>query len=514
MTPEGSYAIVPANRVREYRTMVMGLHNAGLRVVQDVVFNHTNAFGEGPNSNLDEVVPGYYHRLDANGNVESGSCCPDTASEHRMMEKLIIDTLVLNAREYKIDGFRFDIMSFHFTYNMQRIQAALRALTTQRDGVDGSKIYLYGEGFNFGDTANNQIGPNASQINLYGFGIGTFNDRIRDGIRGGSPFTDERVQGFATGLLTDSSDYTNQNPPSPSPQAQLFHYSDWILVGLTGNLRDYSFVNSAGMTVTGAQVDYNGQPTGYTATPIEAVNYCSVHDNQDLFDAVQLKSSFNDSIATRARRQVLAMSLVILGQGVPFFQAGDDMLRSKDMDQNSYDSGDWFNKIDWTGKTANWGIGLPIASQNGGQWPIMTPLLSNPAYTPQAQDIAHSSSGFQEFMQIRYSSGLFRMASFAEVQQNLTFLNTGPNQVPGLIVMRLDANSGNYGPYQHILVVFNATNEQVTFSDASLQGLHLRLHPVQRGSSDSLIRQSSFNSKAGTATVGALTTAVFVSNGS
>jgi len=514
MTPEGSYAIVPANRVREYRTMVMGLHNAGLRVVQDVVFNHTNAFGEGPNSNLDEVVPGYYHRLDANGNVESGSCCPDTASEHRMMEKLIIDTLVLNAREYKIDGFRFDIMSFHFTYNMQHIQAALRALTPQRDGVDGSKIYLYGEGFNFGDTANNQIGPNASQINLYGFGIGTFNDRIRDGIRGGSPFTDERVQGFATGLLTDSSDYTNQNPPSPSPQAQLFHYSDWILVGLTGNLRDYSFVNSAGMTVTGAQVDYNGQPTGYTATPIEAVNYCSVHDNQDLFDAVQLKSSFNDSIATRARRQVLAMSLVILGQGVPFFQAGDDMLRSKDMDQNSYDSGDWFNKIDWTGKTANWGIGLPIASQNGGQWPIMTPLLSNPAYTPQPQDIAHSSSGFQEFMQIRYSSGLFRMASFAEVQQNLTFLNTGPNQVPGLIVMRLDANSGNYGPYQHILVVFNATNEQVTFSDASLQGLHLRLHPVQRGSSDSLTRQSSFNSKAGTATVGALTTAVFVSNGS
>ena len=514
MTPEGSYAIVPANRVREYRTMVMGLHNAGLRVVQDVVFNHTNAFGEGPNSNLDEVVPGYYHRLDANGNVESGSCCPDTASEHRMMEKLIIDTLVLNAREYKIDGFRFDIMSFHFTYNMQHIQAALRALTPQRDGVDGSKIYLYGEGFNFGDTANNQIGPNASQINLYGFGIGTFNDRIRDGIRGGSPFTDERVQGFATGLLTDSSDYTNQNPPSPSPQAQLFHYSDWILVGLTGNLRDYSFVNSAGMTVTGAQVDYNGQPTGYTATPIEAVNYCSVHDNQDLFDAVQLKSSFNDSIATRARRQVLAMSLVILGQGVPFFQAGDDMLRSKDMDQNSYDSGDWFNKIDWTGKTANWGIGLPIASQNGGQWPIMTPLLSNPAYTPQPQDIAHSSSGFQEFMQIRYSSGLFRMASFAEVQQNLTFLNTGPNQVPGLIVMRLDANSGNYGLYQHILVVFNATNEQVTFSDASLQGLHLRLHPVQRGSSDSLTRQSSFNSKAGTATVGALTTAVFVSNGS
>ncbi len=214
MAPEGSYAINPDNRVREYRTMVAGLHQAGLRVVQDVVFNHTNASGEGPNSNLDEVVPGYYHRLDSNGNLETGSCCADTASEHRMMEKLMIDTLVLNAREYKIDGFRFDIMSFHFLYNMQHIQAALRSLTPERDGVDGSKIYLYGEGFNFGDTANNQIGPNASQINLYGYGIGSFNDRIRDGIRGGSPFTDERVQGFATGLYTDPSDYTNQNPPS------------------------------------------------------------------------------------------------------------------------------------------------------------------------------------------------------------------------------------------------------------------------------------------------------------
>ncbi|HEY2466269.1 MAG TPA: pullulanase-type alpha-1,6-glucosidase, partial [Terracidiphilus sp.] len=373
MTPEGSYAINPDNRVREYRVMVDGLHKAGLRVVQDVVFNHTNASGEGPNSNLDEVVPNYYHRLDASGNLETGSCCPDTASEHKMMEKLIIDSLLLNARQYRIDGFRFDILSFMFTYNVQDIQQALQALTLEKDGVDGAKIYLYGEGFNFGDTANNQIGPNASQINLYGFGVGTFNDRIRDGIRGGSPFTDERVQGFATGLFTDSSDFTAGSPSSSQQQAQLLQYSDWIDVGLAGNLRDYTFTDSAGATVTGAQVNYNGQPTGYTKSPIEAVNYASVHDNQDLFDAVQLKSSFTDSIATRARRQIMGMSLVTLGQGIPFFQGGDDLLRSKDMDQNSYNSGDWFNKIDWSGQTANWGIGLPIASQNEGQWPIMTP---------------------------------------------------------------------------------------------------------------------------------------------
>jgi pullulanase len=512
LAPEGSYAENPDSRVREYRTMVKGLHHAGLRVVQDVVFNHTSASGEGPNSNLDEVVPGYYHRLDANGNLETGSCCADTASEHRMMEKLIIDALVLNARDYKIDGFRFDILSFMFTYNITDIKAALKALTPEKDGVDGSKIYLYGEGFNFGDTANNQIGPNASQINLYGYGVGTFNDRIRDGIRGGSPFTDERVQGFATGLFTDPSSFTNGGLSPSAQQGQLLQYSDWILVGLTGNLRDYTFISSAGTTVTGAQVNYNGQPTGYTRTPFEAVNYASVHDNQDLFDAVQLKANASDSIATRARRQIMGMSMVTLGEGIPFFQAGDDMLRSKDMDQNSYNSGDWFNKIDWSGNTANWGIGLPIASQNQGQWPIMTPLLSNPAYTPTAANISYSAEAFQELLRIRYSSGLFRMGTFGEVQKNLSFLNTGQNQIPGLIVMKLDANGGDYGNYKHIVVVFNATNAQIQFSDGRLQGLALHLHPVQRSSSDPITRQSTFNSRQGTVTVPALTTAVFVAD--
>jgi pullulanase len=204
------------------------------------------------------------------------------------------------------------------------------------------------------------------------------------------------------------------------------------------------------------------------------------------------------------------MSLVTLGEGIPFYQGGDDLLRSKDMDQNSYNSGDWFNKIDWTGKTANWGIGLPIASQNQGQWPLMTPLLSNTAYTPLPANIAYSQAAFQELLQIRYSSELFRMATFEDVQQNLTFLNTGTNQTPGLIVMKLDANGGNYGRYQHVVVVFNATDAPVTFTNGSLQGLGLTLHPVERNSSDPVTRESTFNSKAGSVTVPGLTTAVFV----
>jgi pullulanase len=460
---------------------------------------------------LDKVVPDYYNRLDMDGNLETGSCCADTATEHLMMGKLQEDAILWNAKKYKIDGFRFDIMSFTFVTNLQQIQQALAKLTLRKDGVDGSKIYIYGEGFNFGETANSALGVNASQLNLYGNGIGTFNDRIRDGVRGGGPFDDERVQGFATGLFTDPSSYTSGSTALSGQKATLLHRSDWIKIGLTGNLRDYSFIDAMGATKTGAQVDYQGQPTGYTATPVEAVNYVSVHDNQDLFDAIQVKASEADTAATRARRQMLAMSLVMLGQGVPFFQAGDDLLRSKDMDQNSYDSGDWFNKIDWTGQGNNWGIGLPIASQNSGQWSFQKPLLANAALKPTPAEIVGTTESFQEFLRIRNSSGLFRMGTFAEVQNNLHFLNTGASQIPGLIVMKLDENGGRYGKYDHILVICNAASGQQSFTAVALAGLKLDLHPVQRNSSDTVVRTATFDEKTGTVVVPGLTTAVFVS---
>jgi pullulanase len=291
----------------------------------------------------------------------------------------------------------------------------------------------------------------------------------------------------------------------------LLEYSDWIEVGLAGNLRDWTFTDHTGATVTGAQVNYNGQAAGYTASPVEDINYASVHDNQTLFDAVQLKSSAGDDIHARERRQVLAMSLVALGQGVPFFLAGDDLLRSKDMDGNSYDSGDWFNKLDFSYQSDNWGTGLPIASQNQGNWSIMQPLLANPGLKPQPADIAHARDAFREFLRIRGTSDLFHMHTLAEVQANLHFLNAGPSQTPGLIVMKLDANGGDYGRFQHIVVVFNATNGQVSFQNSALAGLKLHLHPVQLSSSDAIVGQSAFTATTGTVAVPALTTAVFVS---
>jgi len=517
LAPEGAYAYKPENRVIEYREMVQGIHRAGLRVIQDVVFNHTTSSGQAANSVLDEIVPAYYYRLDADGNVENGSCCADTASEHKMMEKLMIDTLVSNAREYKIDGFRFDLMSFHFVYNMLHIQSALSALTPARDGVDGSKIYLYGEGWTTGETANNALGPNASQANMHGTGIGTFNDRIRDGVRGGGPFSDQRIQGFATGLYTDPSLFTAQSTTSADQLATLLESADWIRAGLAGNLRDFSFVDAAGQTVTAGELNYFGQGVGYTAEPQENVVYASVHDNQTLFDAIQLKSPIpgtvtggGDSIEQRTRRQIVANSLIALSQGIPFFQAGDDLLRSKDMDNNSYNSGDWFNKLDFTFQSNNWGTGLPVASQNQSNWGIMQPLLAMPSLTPSPSDIALSRNAFEDFLAIRQSSELFRMSTLAEVQANLHFLNTGAQQAPGVIVMTLDANVGQYEKYKHILVIFNASNVPVEFQDNSLTGRRLHLHPVQAGSHDTVMRSSSFNAATGTASVAALTTAVFV----
>ncbi len=480
-TPSGGYAFRPDRRVFEYRQMVKALHEIGLRVIQDVVFNHTSASGQDGFSVLDKIVPGYYYRLDADGKVLNSSCCSDTASEHRMMEKLMVDTLARQAREYKIDGFRFDLMGFHFVANMRRIQKAL-----------GDEIYLYGEGWETGETAWGARGMNASQTNLYGTGIGLFNDRMRDGIRGGGPFSDWRIQGFATGLYTDSSRYTNGAAPADGQKAALFENTDWIRAGLAGNLREGPYADRM----------YGGQRTGYTAAPAENIVYASVHDNLTLFDAIQIKSSAGDSIDERVRRQILANSLVALAQGIPFFQAGDDLLRSKDMDNNSYNSGDWFNGIDFTFQTNNWGIGLPMASENGEHWPFLRPLLANPSLKPTAEHVDLTRRVFQEFLRIRYSSAWFRMRTAEEVRNHLRFLNTGTEQMPGVIVMALGQSE--------VLVVFNARKELIRFGDNSLAGISFRLHSEQTNSADAVAREAQFAQANGLFTVPALTTAVFV----
>ena len=163
--PEGSYAVDPEGgaRVGEFREMVGALHGMGLQVVLDEVFNHTAQSGQGEKSVLDQVVPGYYQRLNATGAVETSTCCQNVATEHAVAQKLMVDSVVTWARDYKVDGFRFDLMGHHSRENMLAIRAALDELTVKKDGVDGKAIYLYGEGWNFGEVANNALFEQATQ---------------------------------------------------------------------------------------------------------------------------------------------------------------------------------------------------------------------------------------------------------------------------------------------------------------------------------------------------------------
>ncbi|PYE55681.1 pullulanase-type alpha-1,6-glucosidase [Deinococcus yavapaiensis] len=501
--PEGSYAVNPDQRTLEYRTMVAALNGAGLRVVQDVVYNHTNASGQADRSVLDKIVPSYYQRLNLNGVVENSTCCSNTASENRMMEKLMVDSVVFWAKSYKIDGFRFDLMGHHMVSNMQAVRRALDALTLDKDGVDGKKIYVYGEGWDFGEVQGGKRGANATQVRLFGQGIGTFNDRIRDAIRGGSPFGGLQEQGFATGLVT-----IPNGQAANTDRTRLARLTDWIKIGLTGNLRDYRLVNGQGQTVTGGQIDYNGAPAGYAASPRESINYSSAHDNQTLFDAILLKAPANATTAQRVRMNDLAMSVVAFGQGIPFFHAGEEMLRSKSFDTDSYNSGDWFNAIDWTGKDNGFGRGLPPAEKNGSNWDLYRPLLGNAALKPTVADVTRATDHMREILGIRASSSLFRMETAQQVQQGLTFLNNGPSATPGLIVMRLTGQTSATNPYRNVLVVFNAGAAAVNFSDASLRDLNLELHPIFAKSTDAIVKQSRFAN--GTASVPGLTTAVFV----
>ena len=509
--PEGSYATNPdgATRIREFRAMVKGLSDAGLRVVMDVVYNHTTASGQDVRSVLDRVVPGYYYRLNLEGQIETSTCCRNTASEHAMMEKLMVDSVLTWARAYKVDGFRFDLMGHHMVANMIAVRDALHALTPARDGVDGSKIYLYGEGWNFGEVANNARGRNATQANMAGTGIGTFNDRLRDGVRGGQ-FDGLQAQGFINGLFLEPNEAERSS--TDAQKEKLLRYMDWIRVGLAGNLRDYRFIDHRGQTVTGAQVDYGGQPAAYAADPQEDINYAEAHDDATLFDQNIVKAPAAKTMAARVRMQNLALDLVALAQGIPFFHAGEDMLRSKSLDHNSYNSGDWFNRLDFTYTSNNFGVGLPPKADNGNNWPTLRPFLARADLKPTRADIMKTVTHFREVLQIRKDSPLFRLTTAADVRARVQFYNTGPQQTPGLIVMSISNTAGRRldEDYDLIVVLFNAAPIKQTFTAPAFAHKFLTLHPIQVRSSDPVVRTSSFNTNTGTFTIPARTTSVFV----
>jgi pullulanase-type alpha-1,6-glucosidase len=472
--PEGSYATDPADgakRIIEFRQMVQALHKTGLRVGMDVVYNHTFIAGQHEKSVLDRVVPGYYHRLNAKGEVERSTCCDNTATENLMMAKLMVDSVAQWAVQYKIDSFRFDLMG-------HQPRAAMEQLQARADRSTGRHINLIGEGWNFGEVADGARFVQASQLSLNGSGIGTFSDRGRDAVRGGgagdSGMQMITQQGYINGLVYDPNAQAGTRPA-----ADLLHASDLVKVGLAGSIRSYPLQTADGRTVALQDLVYGGnQPAGYASEPGEVVNYVENHDNQTLFDINVFKLPLTTTAHERAQVQMLGTAINAFSQGVAYFHAGFDILRSKSLDRNSFESGDWFNRLDWSYQDNYYGVGAPREEDNGKDYALIKPLLRNAAIKPSSNDIAYARDAFRDLLAIRSSSTLFRLRTADDIKQRLRFHNTGIGQVPTVIVAHLDGAGYAGANFKSITYLINVDKVAQQVTVAEEKNRRYQLHPV------------------------------------
>ena len=301
--PEGSYSTNPYDgntRIKECKQMIQALHNAGIGVVMDVVYNHTYS----TDSWFQYTVPNYYYRVNPDGSFSNGSgCSNDTASEHLMFRKYMVDSVTYWAKEYHIDGFRFDLMGLHDVTTMNAIREALDKL--YEDG-SGQKILMYGEAWNM-DTfaAPNTVMANQKNLKQLNARIGAFDDTLRDGIKG-STF------GGGVGFV--------QNGSSRSS----------IKTGFLGQ---------------------SDSSTGWASAPTQCVSYASCHDNLALYDklvdSVYNNGKYRDRDENLVAMNKLSAAIVMTSQGIPFFLGGEEFARSKDGDENSYASSREENMLDW-----------------------------------------------------------------------------------------------------------------------------------------------------------------------
>ncbi len=299
--PEGSYSTDPYNgevRITEFKQMVQALHEEDIGVIMDVVYNHTYS----ADSNFNRIVPYYYYRYNPDGSLTNASGCGnDTASERYMYSKFMVDSVKYWAEEYNLDGFRFDLMGLHDLETMDKIEEAVHAINP--DAI------IYGEGWTMGSTMDGSAQANQTNISKIEASVGAagsvavFNDAIRDGLKG-SVF-DEKAQGYING------DYK-------------------------GNEAKVQFA------IEGSK----GSIVGWKVAGAASINYMSAHDNHTLWDKLTIANADN-TLEERLAMNRLGAAIVMISQGTPFWQAGEEMLRTKDGDHNSYKSSDEINNIDW-----------------------------------------------------------------------------------------------------------------------------------------------------------------------
>lgn len=308
--PDGSYSTDPYKpdvRIKEFKQMVQALHKAGIRVVLDVVYNHTFNTEE---SNFERTVPGYFYRQTKDGKPANGSGCGnETASDRAMMRKYMVESVLYWINEYHIDGFRFDLMGIHDIETMNEIRAAVNK-------IDPS-IFIYGEGWAASAPQLDQE-ELAMKANIYKMPrIAAFSDEMRDGLRGG--WDDDRKGAFLIG--------------QPGHEMS-------IKFGLVGAVKHPQVINDS--------VNYSKEP--WALQPTQMISYVSCHDDMCLAD--RLKATMPDATdEERASLHKLAETFVFTSQGVPFIFAGDEMMRDKKGIHNSYNSPDSINTIDWRNKT-------------------------------------------------------------------------------------------------------------------------------------------------------------------
>jgi pullulanase len=308
-TPEGSYSTDPTDgavRIREFKQMVKTLHNNGIRVIMDVVYNHTGATGE---SNFNQLVPGYYYRQNSEGGFSDASACGnETASDRPMMRKFIAESVKYWATEYHIDGFRFDLMGIHDQETMNRVSATLRQ-------VD-STIFVYGEGWTAGDSPLPEEQRALKKYTHKMDRVAAFSDDIRDAVKG-HVFTHDDA-GFASGKP-----------------------------GLEESIKFGIVASTQHPQVNYGAINYSEAP--WAKEPFQTITYVSCHDNHTLWDRLSL-SRPDASEEERIRMHKLAGAIVLTSQGVSFLHAGVEMLRTKFGVENSFNAPDSINRLDWSRK--------------------------------------------------------------------------------------------------------------------------------------------------------------------